>query len=74
MDIPGTEEGPSLGGAMLAAVACGEYESVEVAAAHIVRVADTVEPDCMLAEKYEKRYAQFNQIYPACREVFDRLV
>ncbi len=74
VDIPGTEEGPSLGGAMLAAVACGEYESVEAAAAHIVRVADTVEPDCMLAEKYEKRYAQFKQIYPACREVFDRLV
>lgn len=30
---------------MLAAVACGEYASVEEAAGKIVKVIDTVEPD-----------------------------
>lgn len=74
VDVLETEEGPSLGGAMLAAVACGEYESVEAAAAQTVKVIDTVEPEAELAAKYEARYQQFKQIYPACRELFDKIV
>ena len=73
VDVLETEEGPSLGGAMLAAVACGEYASVEQAAAKIVKVVDTVEPDPELAVKYEARYQQFKQIYPACKELFQKL-
>ena len=45
------EEGPALGGAMLAAVGCGEYPDVETAAAKIVKVVDTVEPDEELTAK-----------------------
>ncbi|MCD8083066.1 MAG: xylulokinase [Clostridiales bacterium] len=71
VDVIESEEGPSLGGAMLAAVACGEYESVEAAARKIVRVIDTVEPEPELAAKYEARYQQFKQIYPACKPLFD---
>lgn len=56
---------------MLAAVACGEYASVEEAAEKIVKVIDTVEPDPELAAKYEARYQQFKQIYPACKSLFD---
>ena len=73
VDVLETEEGPSLGGAMLAAVACGEYATVEQAAAKIVKVVDTVEPDPELAAKYEARYQQFKQIYPACKELFQKL-
>ena len=73
VDVLETEEGPSLGGAMLAAVACGEYASVEQAAAKIVKIVDTVEPDPALAAKYEARYQQFKQIYPACKELFQKL-
>ncbi len=73
VDVLETEEGPSLGGAMLAAVACGEYASVEQAAAKIVKVVDKVEPDPALAAKYEARYQQFKQIYPACKELFQKL-
>lgn len=61
----------ALAGAMLAAVACGEYASVEEAAGKIVKVIDTVEPDPVLAAKYEERYQQFKQIYPACKPLFD---
>lgn len=71
VDVLETEEGPSLGGAMLAAVACGAFENVEAAAARVVKVVDTVEPDSELAAKYEARYEQFRQIYPACVPVFD---
>lgn len=74
VDVLETEEGPSLGGAMLAAVACGEYACVEEAAAKIVKVVDTVEPEPGLAAKYEARYQQFKNIYPACRELFDKIV
>ena len=55
---------------MLAAVACGEFKSVEEAAAKVVKIVDTVEPDPELASKYEARYAQFKEIYPACRPLF----
>ena len=60
-----------MGGAMLAAVACGEYGSVEEIADRVVKIIDTVEPDPELVAKYEERYAQFKEIYPACRPLFD---
>lgn len=73
VDIIESEEGPALGGAMLAAVACGAFSSVEEAAERIVKVVDTVEPDAALAEKYEERYQQFKQIYPTVKELFPKI-
>lgn len=73
VDIPEIEEGPALGAAMLAAVACGEYGSVEEAAEKIVRVVDTVEPEQELVEKYNARYEQFQKLYPALRQVYKEL-
>ena len=74
VDVLESEEGPSMGGAMLAAVACGEYGSVEEIADKLVKVVDTVEPEPELAEKYEKRYQQFRKIYHACRELFNEII
>ena len=71
VDVIESEEGPALGGAMLAAVACGEYANVEEAAAKLVKVIDTVEPEAELAAKYEARYQQFKEIYPACKQIFE---
>lgn len=73
VDVIESEEGPGLGGAMLAAVGCGEYASVAEAAAKIVRVIDTIEPDPELVAKYEARYAQFRQVYPTCKPLFEVL-
>lgn len=73
VDVIESEEGPGYGGAMLAAVACGEYASVEEAAAKLVKVVDTVEPDPALALKYEARYQQFKQIYPTVKGLFPLL-
>ena len=70
VDILENEEGPSMGGAMLAAVACGEYENVEEAAKAIVRVVDTIEPDPALAAKYEERYQKFKETSPRCKDIF----
>jgi xylulokinase len=71
VDVIESEEGPALGGTMLAAVACGEYSSVEDAASKIVKIVDTIEPENELVEKYNERYAQFKEIYPACKPLFD---
>lgn len=73
VDTLAHEEGPALGGAMLAAVANGEYQNVAQAAAAIVKVADTVEPDERLAALYEERYQTFRGIYPALKETFQKM-
>ena len=65
-----SEQDPGMGGAMLAMVACGEYPSVKAACDAIVHVASTVKPEPELAAKYEKRYRQFQKIYPACKQLF----
>lgn len=73
LDLIESEEGPGYGGAILAAVACGEYASVEDAAAKLVKVVDSVEPEKTLAARYEERYRKFAQIYPAVKELFPKI-
>ena len=68
-----SEEGPGLGAAILAMVACGEYSSVEEAAKAVVKVKDSEKPDPRLVSKYEEKYQQFKMIYPACKPVFDKI-
>lgn len=74
VDVIASEEGPGLGGAMLAAVACGEYKNVEEAAAKIVKVVDTVEPDPAIAAKYEVKYRKFAKIYPALKDIYKEII
>ena len=70
VDVIESEEGPALGGAMLAAVGCGEYPDVETIAKKIVKVVDTIEPEPELIAKYEQRYQKFRTIYPTVKELF----
>ena len=73
VNIIESEEGPGLGGAMLAAVACGEYASVQEAADKIVKVVGTEKPDPALAARYDERYAKFKEIYPTVKALYDTL-
>ena len=73
VNIIESEEGPGLGGAMLSAVACGEYASVQEAADKIVKVIGTEKPDPALAAKYDKKYAKFKEIYPTVKGLYDTL-
>ena len=70
LDIPKTEEGPGYGGAMLAMVCCGEYESVDACAEALLSVTETIEPDPEIAARYEDQYQKFSLIYPALKSVF----
>jgi len=67
VEVIESEEGPGYGGAILAAVGCGEYASVEEAADKLVKVVGTVEPDADLTAKYEEKYQQFKKIYPTVK-------
>ena len=70
LDLPESEQGPGMGGAMLAMVACGLYPTVADACEKLVHTAETVSPDPAIAARYEERYRQFKQIYPAMKELF----
>ena len=73
LELVKTEQGPGYGGAMLAMVGCGKYETVQAAADSLVEVAETVQPEPELTARYEQKYQQFKKIYPACRELFAQL-
>jgi xylulokinase len=70
VDVIESEEGPGYGGAILAAVGCGEYASVEEAADKLVKVIDVVKPDAELTAKYEKKYQYFKKLYPNMKSLF----
>ena len=70
VDIIESEEGPGYGAAILAAVGCGEYASVEEAAGKLVKVVKTIEPEPELVEKYEAKYQKFRTIYPTVKALY----
>lgn len=70
LEVPVSEQGPGMGGAMLAMVACGEYPDVKSCCEKLCAVASTVKPETELVAKYEARYQQFQKIYPAIKEIF----
>ena len=74
LELPVSEQGPGMGGAMLAMVACGACSSVEEVCSKLVQVAQTVTPDPELTARYEARYQQFKQIYPALKGIFPALL
>ena len=61
----------SLGGAMLGAVAFGEYDNLETAAAVMVHSGITYEPDRTSHELYAEYMNQYRRVYPAVRSVFE---
>lgn len=70
LEIIESEEGPGYGAAILAAVGCGTFESVERACEKLVKVIDTVKPDPELVQKYEEKYQKFKQLYPIMKNWF----
>lgn len=70
VDVIESEEGPALGGAILAAVACKEFDSVQDAAEKIVKIVDTVEPENTLVEAYDIKYNIFKKLYPQLKPIY----
>ena len=74
VDKINSEEGPGFGAAILAAVGCGKYKSVEEAASQLIKVVSTVEPEEAIVKKYEAKYQMFKAIYPALKPVYELIV
>ena len=67
------EEGPAYGAAILAAVGCGEYATVEEAAARLVQPGEVISPEPELVAAYENRYQLFRKLYPALAPAFAKM-
>lgn len=65
-----SEEGPGYGAAILAAVGCGAFMSVEEASKMLVKVIDTEKPDQELVKKYEEKYQRYRTLYPALKAFY----
>ncbi len=68
-----TEQGPGLGAAMLAAVGCGWFKTVEECTATFVDYDREYFPDEKAAMQYEKIYHLYAQVYPQTRELCHQL-
>ena len=73
LDTVETEQGPGLGGAILAMVGCGEYKTVNECTQMLVHICDTVYPNSEIAERYEEKYKKWRKIYPQCKNLFKEL-
>ena len=73
LEMVKTEQGPGYGGAMLAMVGCGVFESVQAASDALVELASVTEPDPELTARYEQQYRKFRTIYPAMKHLFPEL-
>lgn len=68
-----SEEGSSLGAAILAMVATGEYASVEDACRAIVRERDVLDPRAEAVKVYAAGHALYRSLYPAVKPMFQRM-
>lgn len=68
-----SNEGPAYGAAILAAVGCGLFRSVEAACDSFIKVTERIEPDKSRIGLYNKKYGKYREIYPATKELFKKL-
>lgn len=67
---PMCEEGPSYGGAILAMVADGKYESVKEACDSVVKMKEKITYNPVAAEKYDAGYEKFRKLYLCLKDWF----
>jgi hypothetical protein len=74
VEVLPSEEGPGYGAAILAAVGCGEFKSIEEAVSNIITVKETIKPDTELVAKYESKYQKFRKIYPTVKSLYKEII
>lgn len=73
VQVISSKEGPALGAAILAAVGCGLYKTVDEACKSLIRVTASVDPIPENIEKYNKVYSIYNSLYPVLKESFKKI-
>lgn len=71
--IPVSEEGPGYGGAMLAMVGDRKYPDVTACAKALVKIKGYEEVNPAIAARYEEKYRKYRLIYPALKDVFEKI-
>lgn len=71
LNLPTCEEGPGYGGAILAMVASGDFESIQECVKHEIK--ETIKPDKNIAERYDKKYKKFCRLYPNLRNLYKEI-
>ncbi|NLZ83150.1 MAG: xylulokinase [Clostridiales bacterium] len=74
VDKINSEEGPAFGAAILAAVGCGRYATVEEACSKLIKVTQTTDQDPEIVDRYNKKYQVFKELYPTLKEMFNKMV
>jgi xylulokinase len=69
VDLVAAEEGAAYGAALLAGVGTGMWASVDAACETAVRVAKRVEPIAENVELMNRRYEEYQKLYPALRVI-----
>jgi xylulokinase len=73
VQVISSKEGPAYGAAILAAVGCGLYNSVDEACEKLIKVTATVDPIPENIEKYNRIYSVYNGLYPILKESFKEI-
>lgn len=63
------EEGPAFGAAMIAAVGCGWFESMEECVKKFVNYGEFIFPEKSNVEQYKKNYEFYEEVYPLTKEI-----
>ncbi|MGB4661285.1 MAG: xylulokinase, partial [Mobilitalea sp.] len=74
VDKINSAEGPAFGAAILAAVGCGAYATVEEATGKLIKVIDTTSQDVEDVKKYNKKYEVFKELYPTLKDMYEKMV
>ncbi|MCI3919901.1 xylulokinase [Paenibacillus sp. TRM 82003] len=67
------EQGPGMGAAMLAAVGCGWFDSLEACAASFIQYGTPYEPIAANADRYAELFEVYKSVYTHTRELNERL-
>lgn len=67
------EQGPGMGAAMLAALGCGWFESLEQCAAQFIRYEKTYKPDAERVKTYAELFKIYKQVYAQTRSLNEQL-
>lgn len=73
VQVINSKEGPAYGAAILAAVGCGKYKTVDEACEKLIKVNESVEPIAENVEKYNSYYKIYNSLYKALKNSFKEI-
>jgi xylulokinase len=63
------EEGGAFGAALMAGVGAGHWRDLEAACAAGITVAETIQPDPAVVQRYAEGYAGYRRVYPALKGI-----